>query len=55
MVSPSSLLLLARDKNGVCDMMQLWVAKGFGDNVGNCMEDQELGPGLRAACETLQV
>lgn len=31
MVIPSSLLLLARDKNGVCDMMQLWVAKELGD------------------------
>lgn len=55
MVIPSSLLLLARDKNGVYVMMQLWVAKGFGDNVGNCMEDQEPGQGLRAACETPQV
>lgn len=37
----------------VCDIMQLWVAKGSRDNVGNCRL-RALAQGLGAACEKLQ-
>lgn len=54
---PSSWLLLATDKREWPQLFvpcRSWGGKGSGDNVGNCVEDQEAGQGLGAARETQQ-